>query len=334
VKRFIKECDFVPKNPANQNNPEKVRLILDTDMLTDCDDAAAMAILHKLADDGEVDILGTMVSSRYPMSGPVVDAINTYYGRPDLPLGVPKNGSGAYRDDSCFLDKVAAEFPHRLKSNDDAPDAVYLYRKILSEEQDNSVTILTIGYMSNLAKLLKSGPDDVSPLTGMELVKRKVKIWVCMGGNFPVDDARDNVNFYRDAEACVYAIRNWTGKIMFVGREIGHNIFIGDKLKSTPLTNPVRRAYQLHRERFNLGHWDHHTADPCAVLYAVRGARDYWDEITGGYIDIKDDCSFEWKFDPVKNNMGYIVEKMEREKLAAIMEELLLRPPAPEENLR
>ena len=44
-----------------------VKITFDTDMLTDCDDAAALGILHKLADAGEAEILATMVTSSYPM---------------------------------------------------------------------------------------------------------------------------------------------------------------------------------------------------------------------------------------------------------------------------
>ncbi len=306
---------------------EKVKLLLDTDMLTDCDDAAALGILHKLADLNEVEILAVMVSSRYPMSGPVVDAINTYYGRPGIPIGVPKGGRGAYRSDSCFLDSVASEFPHRLESNESAPNAVELYRRVLNDSQDQSLTLATIGYMSNLAALLKSPPDAISPLSGYDLVKQKIKEWVCMGGNFPSDPALDNVNFTRDPKAAYFTVRNWPGSIMFAGREIGHKIFIGDRLKSTPETNPVRRAYELHRERCNLGHWNHHTADPCAVMYAVRGLGDYWEAVMGGYIDIGEDCSFEWKADPDKK-MGYLIQKMDRRVLGEIMEELLILPPS------
>jgi len=304
-----------------------IRLILDTDMLTDCDDAAALAMLHAMADDGEVEILATIVSSSYPMSAAVVNAINTYYNRPDIPIGAPKHGSGVYRDNSVFLDKVASEFPHKLTSNEEAPDAVEVYRKILSTEEDKSVIILTIGYMSNLANLLRSQPDDISPLSGVELVNRKVSEWVCMGGNFPIDSAKDNVNFTRDCCSAVYTIRNWPGKVTFVGREIGHNIFVGDKLKYTSTSNPVRRAYELHRGYHNPGgNLDHHTADPCAVLYAVRGLRDYWDA-EEGYMDIKDDCSFVWK----KANgtkQQRLIQKMERPKMAKILEELMTRPPA------
>ena len=295
-------------------------------MLTDCDDMAALGILHKLADAGEVDILATMVTSRYPMSAPVVEVVNTYYNRPGIPIGVPKNGLGAYRENSAFLDLVASEFPHTLRSNDDAPDAVALYRKILSSQEDTSVVILTVGYMSNLKPLLESKADAYSPLSGVELVRRKVRLWVCMGGNFPVDNASDNVNFTRDAEAAYYTLTHWPGRIWFAGREIGHTIHVGDRLKETPPDNPVRRGYQLHRERAGQSHWNHHTADPCAVLLAVRGLNNYWTISPSGYLDIKKDCSFVWKDDP-KGNQQFIIQKMERKELGNILEKLMIMKP-------
>ena len=63
-------------------------MIFDTDIGSDCDDAGALAVLHALADAGEIRILGVIFSSgknRYGVG--TCDAINTYYGRGDLPLG-------------------------------------------------------------------------------------------------------------------------------------------------------------------------------------------------------------------------------------------------------
>ncbi|HML47806.1 MAG TPA: nucleoside hydrolase [Clostridia bacterium] len=305
------------------------RIFLDTDMLTDCDDAAAMSMLHALCDRGEAELLACAVSSRHPMSAVVVDAVNHYHGRPELAVGAPKNGRGAYRPDSCFLDKVAAEFPHRLQSNDEAPDAVRVYRDVLALSPDASVTLVTIGYMTNVADLLRSKADDLSPLDGRTLVEKKVAEWVCMGGNFPVDVGKDNVNFSRDGESAVYALRNWPGLITFAGREIGHNIFVGDRLKETPPENPARRAYQLHRERFG-EHWNHHTADPCAVLYAVRGTADYFD-LQEGTLDLRDDCSFT--FTPCQgSDRQILVQKMDRTAMGEEMEALMIAPPSRKEG--
>jgi uncharacterized protein (TIGR02145 family) len=304
-----------------------VRLILDTDMMTDCDDVAALGILHKLADFDEAEILAVMVSSKYPVSAPVVDVVNTYYGRPDIPIGVPKKGTGFYTPVSVFLDSLALEFPRRLKSNDHAPDAVALYRQILSSQPDSSVVIVTIGYSSNIEQLLKSGPDGISDLTGYELAEKKVKVWINMGGNFPVDMAIDNVNFTRDCRAAWYAINNWPGRIVFAGREIGHSIHTGDRVRDTPVSNPVRRSYELHRGRDGRQNWDHHTADLSAVLLAVRGLSDYWDIEDNGFIDLQEDCSFIWRKKPGGRH-AYIIQKMDRTELGNIMEELMTAPPA------
>ncbi len=302
---------------------ERVKIILDTDMLTDCDDLAAMAILHKLADYGEVDILATVVSSKHPKSATVVDIVNSYYDRGFITVGAPKNGTGVYKGHSVFLEPVSEEFPHSVMTNDDVADAVDIYREILSKAENKSIVIVTIGYMSNLEVLLKSEADGISGLNGFELVNQKVKHWVCMGGNFPVDTAKDNVNFTRDGKAAFYTISHWPGEIIFVGREIGHKIFIGEKLRQTDDSNPVRRAYQLHRDNACKSDWNHHTADPCTILFAVRGLRDYWSISDYGYVDIKEDCSFKW-VESVDGNQRYIFQKMDRRCLGDIMEDLLV----------
>src|SRR5436190_19087187 len=90
------------------------RIIFDTDMETDCDDAGALAVLHSLADNGECEILATVVSVRDPNSAATVDAINTYRGRATLPLGMVK-GAGVL-EKSSYAKRIAAEFPNRVKS--------------------------------------------------------------------------------------------------------------------------------------------------------------------------------------------------------------------------
>lgn len=301
-------------------------ILLDTDMLTDCDDAAALAMLLNLEKAGECRIAGVCVSSRHPCSAAVVHAILTYYGRPDIPVGAPKNGRGAYRADSCFLEDVSQRFPHALGGNEDAEDAVRVYRRILAEAEDGGVTIATIGYMTNLADLLDSPADDLSPLEGRELVRRKVACWVCMGGNFPVDTARDNVNFTRDMPSAYKALTEWPGIIHFVGREVGHNIFAGEGLRKTPEDNPVRRAYELHRSRFTPDNWNHHTADPSTVLYAVRGCGAWFRLSEPGFIDLKPNGAFTWTFDPAGTQRRLLAE-CDYAELAVVMEELMCRGP-------
>jgi len=92
-----------------------VRLILDTDMSGDCDDAGALALLHALADLGEVELLATVTNrkDRTNASAAAVDAINTYFGRPDLPIGTDKQGPTALQRTSAYAAALRDEFPHR-----------------------------------------------------------------------------------------------------------------------------------------------------------------------------------------------------------------------------
>ncbi len=300
-----------------------IKLLLDTDMMTDCDDMAALAMTHNMMDAGECDILCLGTSSKNPFSAPTVSTLNLYHHH-NIPIGAPKNGTGYDAPwKSAFLEKVATEFPVEHASNDDFEDALRVYRRTLANAADNEVTLLTIGYSTNIATLLKSGADDISPLTGLELCRRKFSRWVCMQGNFPVDDARDNVNFTRDAPAAYYAMAHFPRPIVHVGREIGHNIFVGENLRHTPAANPTRRAYELHRPAAN---WDHHTADPSTVLYAVRGEGPYFTLSEKGRIDMKEDCSFRWVND-ANGNQHHVIQKMDRAEMAKILDELITRQP-------
>lgn len=313
--------------------PSPVKIILDTDMHTDCDDAGAFAVLHALADRGECEILAAMVSTTDPYSAPTIDAINTYYGRPDIPIGVIK-GKGVYRY-SKFTKTIAAEFPHDWKSEDAAPEAVQLYRDILEKQPDHSVTIVTVGYLTNIRKLLQL-PAENGRLSGEELVKQKVKSWVCMGGNFIGYPAKDdlklgNVNFQYDAPATLYAINNWPGELVFAGREVcsePSGLAIGESLTQTPNNNPVRRAYELY---FDGKLKNRHVADLVTVLYAVRGLRDYWGIEKDGYMDIQPNMKFEWQYDKNKAQ-AYLLKKQRDGKpndeyVEAVLDSLLVQPP-------
>ncbi|HPO90937.1 MAG TPA: hypothetical protein PLJ44_07485, partial [Victivallales bacterium] len=136
-------------------------------MSSDHDDVGDIAILHGLASMGECEIIGMMVSSKNGGTALCMDAINTYYGKPDIPIGVPPDVGGIGE----YAGLIAAEYPYDLKDPKDCPLAAKLYRKLLSSSPDKSVTIVTTGYLNNLKSLLESGSDEYSPLNGIELVK-------------------------------------------------------------------------------------------------------------------------------------------------------------------
>jgi len=204
------------QNYATLAGQPPVRLIFDCDMDSDCDDAGALGILNALADNGEVEILAVTVSALHPYSAPAADAINTYYGRPDIPIGVAR--PPAPNQKSRYAQGVAESSPYDVPVGQAAPDAVAVYRDVLRKEKDGSVTIVTVGDMTNLARLV-TDPADLA------LVKAKVKLWVCMGGNFIGKPAKDdlkltNNNFTLDPKATYTAITGWPTPIVFAGREV------------------------------------------------------------------------------------------------------------------
>ena len=294
-------------------------IIYDTDIGTDVDDAGALAILHVMADKSEAKILATISANQNPVSAPAIDVINTYYGRPDLPIGSSKTGP----DPEQWYHKNIPDYPHNLKSGNDARNAVTLYRMILADQPDNSVTIVAVGWLTNMADLLDSPPDKYSPLDGKELVAAKVKELVSMGGVWPNTQGQGDYNFKMDRPAANKVIEKWPGEIMFTG--LGEDVMTGSRLVvETDAANPVSAFYKNFfkvNKVSNRPSWD-----LIAVLYAVRGLSDYFTAVSDGHCITKQDSDNKWEPGRHKNH-SYLVYKMPQAKLAEIIENLLLTQP-------
>jgi|SRR5580704_4014496 purine nucleosidase len=297
-----------------------VPIILDTDIASDVDDVGAVAILHAMANHGEAKILAMGVCVKNPWSPLCLDALNTYFNRPEIPIGVVK-GPGL-TDPSKYARKVANEFPHALKQADDAPDAALLYRQVLTKQPDDSVVMVSIGPLTNLRNLLRSGPDKHSTLGGLELVKRKVRAWICMGGKFP---AGREYNLVSDGPAAAYTVRIWPTPVVFSGHEIGNAILTGPALKQAAPASPVRRAYELYN-----GLTDRPSYDQTAVLFAVRGLSggltELWSLKSNGHVAVKDDGSDVWQ-ESSAQKQSYLVTKVAPSRIAAVIEQLMIQPP-------
>ncbi len=310
---------------------DAVRIIFDTDMDTDCDDAAALAMLHALADRGEAEILATVVSTKYPWSVGATQAINAWYERVELPIGSPLLGEGADpRRGSRFAREITEEFDPPLWSNTQAPDAVEVYRRVLAEQPDNSVVIVTVGYITNMRHLLDSEACEHSPLSGEELVAAKVREWVCMGSRYPADlDPGVWGNFKPDPKATVEAVNRWPTQITFTGGgDFAWSLATGECLHETPEDNPVRRAYELYFEGESE---DRHSADQIAVLVAVRGAdARYWELVTEGHNHIFPNGTHEWREEPDNPKHRYIsalADGVTTREVIEMFENLMVRSP-------
>src|SRR5262245_37855231 len=109
---------------AAQDKMKPVALIFDTDIGLDYDDVVEITLLHALADSGDVSILATIASNKYEGIVAVLNVFNTYFGRPDIPIGVPKGNGVNLRDSQHWTDSVIAKYPHEMQSNNEAADAV------------------------------------------------------------------------------------------------------------------------------------------------------------------------------------------------------------------
>jgi inosine-uridine nucleoside N-ribohydrolase len=308
-----------------QKAVEPVKIIFDTDMGPDFDDVGAITILHALAAKGECEILATVASDGYSFIAPTIEVFNRYFQKPNIPIGVPGPDAPKFSCPNHWNDSLAVKYLPKLKTNADYPSATEVYRKVLAAQKDQSVVIVTVGFLSNLETLLKSGPDQHSKLSGKELVAKKVKKWVAMAGGFP-EGNEFNINQHTSASA--YVIANWPTPILFSGFEIGVKIMTGNKVATHGTKgSPVHWAYQYclsnyeNKKSENRNSWDH-----TAVLCAVRNPENYFYVIKNGTFVCNPDGSNTWN--PDKNsNHSFLVHKYPYQKIADILDDLMMYEP-------
>lgn len=273
--------------------PEPVRLIFDTDMGADIDDALALGMIHALQDRGVCRLLAVTLTNAHPDAGPVVDAINTFYGRGDTPLGAPRDGVTAnspYLAVARQRDGDTVRFPHRVKSTKDLPDAVDLLRRTLAAQPDGSVVIAQVGLSTNLAALLRSKADKECDLSGVDLVKRKVRLLSIMAGAFtPIDGKPGYVeyNVKQDLPAALRLGADWPTPIVWSGFEIGLAVQYPARSIERDFGyvkhHPVAAGYRLYM-KFP---YDRPTWDLTAVLHAVHPDRGYFDLSPAGRVTVE-----------------------------------------------
>lgn len=282
------------------DNPGSVpqRVIFDTDICGDCDDVLALAMLHALQSRGDCQLVAVTVSADNDLAGPMVDAINTFYGRGKIPVGVVRPHGPKF--DSKYLPMVnqrdggAFRYPHRLTSGADAPEAVSVLRKVLAAQPDGSVVVIQVGFSTNLARLLDSKPDDVCPLSGTELVQRKVKLLSLMAGAFQPIDGNSKFTEYNvamDVPSAKTLAERWPTPRVWSGFEIGIAL-------PYPATSILRDyAYAPHHPvaeayvRYEPPPHNRPTWDLTSVLYAVQPDRGYFELSQPGTVTIQPDGS-------------------------------------------
>ena len=315
---------LVPILVFAQKAAKPPHIIFDSDMGPDYDDVGAITILHWYADHAQVKILATIASTKYEGVAGVLNVFNTYYGRPDIPVGVPKGDALELRDWQHWTDTILAKYAHKIKTNSEAWDAVALYRKTLAEQPNHSVTVVTIGFLTNLSNLLNSGADEYSPLSGKELVKKKVKLLVSMAGKFP---SGYEFNVMKDIPASNNTFQNWPTQIIFSGFEIGEKIkagipLINDKsIKNNPTRDVFRISIPLAKEdSAGRKSWDE-----TAVLVAIKGYAEWYTLHNGKIGPIADDGKNTWDDNGI--GQAYLVEKVDHKIVQDLINNLIMHQP-------
>ena len=291
--------------------PVRPYIILDTDMVEDPMDAGTLAMLHTCEKQGLINILAVMTNSLSPYSPNTVMAINQYYQRADIPIGSYKGDVGTTSNGKYNL-AIFSKYNTGVNRST-TKEAFELYRSLLEKAKDQSVTIVSIGFLTNLYELLKSPADEFSDLSGSELVTKKVKRLVIMGGKIP-SGIEYNFSYQGVGPQAIYSITNWPSEIVFSPSNLGNTIFTDATKLSND--NPVKMAY------INQGNLKNLAQDQIALLYAVRGASERFTVNSTGYMHINDDPSTIWKDVPDKNH-SYLILKQSSEIIAQEINQLM-----------
>lgn len=256
---------------------DKIKIILDTDMGSDCDDAGALAVLHNFINQGKAELL-SVVHCGSEITGPIaIKAINKWYGREEIPVGRWEK-SVFLENDICR--RYTAPLAEQYLKGREMPkfeNSVRVMRKTLAENQD--VTIVVIGMMNNVAELLRSEGDDISPFGGIELVKKSVKNMYVMAGHFE-DLSYSEYNVVCDIDSARFVSENFPCPVVYCGFELGEKVLTGNKLKEAQKDHPVRLAYEIHSGKNG-------------------GLRNSWDPITVYCAVMQDNESYS-KSEPLK----------------------------------
>lgn len=276
-----------------------IPVIFDTDITGDVDDVLALAMLHTLADRGHCEILGVTISKEHPLAARFVDSVNTFYGRPDLPIGV---GEDLQPRESKYLNLVeekeggAFRYPHDLGSGQVVEKAVPLIRRLLEDAEDGLVAIIQVGLATNLAQLLQVEGAK-------ELIAKKVNHLSVMAGAFETINGNNHyheANVVNDIPSMQILANQWPDDVPVIwsGFEIGiaarfPRQSVAKDFEYVP-HHLVKEAYLLHSGPNH----DRPSWDLTSVLYSIFPNRGYFGYSQVGRVAVEDDS--RTRFQPAR----------------------------------
>ncbi|MBQ7335931.1 MAG: nucleoside hydrolase [Clostridia bacterium] len=260
---------------------EKLELIFDTDAGSDCDDMMALAYLIYAQKYLNVEIKAVTHCLRAPEGVPALRSFFRYFGEALPPMGRMVGGADL-EDFYCksVADSFAAESDY-----EDIPTAVSVLRRALVSCRDKCV-ICAVGQFTNLAALMESPADEISPLDGISLLHEKCAKLVVMAGKFQEDElgVRDaDWNIKWDVPSAKKMFADCPVPIVMLPSETGTDMITGKREmelygESTPLT---KAFFQFPWAKDGRHSWD-----PATAVYAVEGKKEFLKESAPGNLVI------------------------------------------------
>lgn len=254
-------------------------VIIGTDWWTDCDDAVAMRLLARAHKAGQICVKGIGINAVMTDSVTSLEGFLNTEGVEDIPIGLDHAATDF--EGKLTYQMGLAPYARRYRENGDAVDAVKLYRTVLAESQ-TPVEIVEIGFLQVLAGLLESTGDTISPKSGVELVKDKVKkIWI-MAGRWDMEEGSEH-NFIKNGRSRLggYKVcKLCPVPITFLGFEVGVDVITGGELEKTDV---LHRVLCDHGSQNGRRSWD-----PMLALMAILG-----DEEAAGYRAVRGTASVD-----------------------------------------
>ncbi len=300
----------VANTPLPQEKQQPIQMILDSDFGSSTDDLFALMMLNHYIDDGLVDLKGVIVDREGEKNAGIVDIFNTYYGHPEIPVGLERNG---VKNPRCFIPyngicdlKDAKGNPLFKRSLDTAklPDGYKLYRQLLSKAEDKSIVIVAIGFATTLSQLIESGADEYSNLSGEQLLDKKVKSIYIQSGRFEAGDSLCGYNMRAASRqsAIFYDRLPRSVDLIMSPSNIGDgmNYLPQDVLVdlSTTEVNPIKSVYTNYTCDTGQRMWDTN-----CLVNAVLGDKEYIMSPRGWvtFVDKGEESLMLFKQDPAGN---------------------------------
>ncbi|MBS6237759.1 MAG: nucleoside hydrolase [Bacteroides sp.] len=331
----LSSCTSSGKQQKTEVASNAEKIILETDIGNDVDDALALDMLYKYLDAGDIDLLGIMINKEGTYPAEYTDIMNTWYGYPQIPIGILHNGADCENDATNYAKAVCLiqdenskpAFKRSLKGGyDQLPEAPALYRKLLAQQPDSSVTIISVGFSTNLARLLDTPADEYSSLTGKELVAKKVKLLCTMAGCFNNPELYE-YNVVKDIPAAKKVFTEWPTTLVTSPFEVGIAInypatSIENDFQWAPI-HPMVEAYKSYQKM----PYDRPTWDLTSVLYSVEGPS-YFTVSPAGKINVTDKGATEFTPDATGNRYYLTVDAAQAENIKQHFVKLISRQPA------